>query len=229
MSKKFKISELPLSDRPRERLLHIGSESLSSQELLALILGKGVRGESVLMTSYTLLHTFGSLEHVLAASLEDLQKLRGVGIAKATQLKACLEISRRIHTQVQSKKRSVVFKSADVYELVRDKIAGKSKEHFVVVSFDIRNGFIGMDIISVGILNASLIHPRETFEVAIRNHAAQIILCHNHPSGVCDPSDEDVEITKRLCEAGNVLGITVLDHLIVCKDVYYSFADNGLI
>jgi DNA repair protein RadC len=229
MSRKFKISELPLSERPRERLLHFGSESLSSQELLALILGKGVRGESVLMTSHSLLHTFGSLERVLAASLEDLQKLRGVGIAKATQLKACFEISRRIHIQVQPKKRSVVFKPADVYSLVRGRIADKSKEHFVVISFDIRNGFIGMDIISVGILNASLIHPRETFEVAIRNHAAQIILCHNHPSGVCDPSDEDLEITKRLCEAGVVLGITVLDHLIVCKDGYYSFADNGLI
>lgn len=223
------LREIPSSERPRERMMHNGAESLSASELLALVLGTGLRGESVLITSQKLLSRFGSLAGVINASLQDLLAIKGLGIAKATQLKACLEISRRLQAFDGMLTRPAVLKPGDVYTIVKSKIAQQSKEHFIVLSFDVRNRFLGSDTIGVGILNANLIHPRETFEAAIRRHAAQIIISHNHPSGDCTPSDEDIEITKRLMEAGHVLGIEVLDHVIVSEQGYFSLKDHGVV
>jgi DNA repair protein RadC len=225
----FTVKDLPQSERPRERMVSVGAEALSAQELLALVLGRGVQGESVLDTAQHLMHKFGSLDGVLNASLADLQTLRGLGVAKATQLKACMEIARRVSEEHKDGETIVVMKPADVYRLVKSKISQFAKEHFIVLSFDVRNQFLGYDVVSMGILNANVVHPRETFESAIRRHAAQVIVSHNHPSGVCDTSDEDIEVTKRLADAGRILGIAVIDHVIVCKNSYYSFADNGLL
>ncbi len=226
MSSSFTVRDLPQNERPRERMIAHGAEALSSQELLALVLGRGIQGESVLVTAQKLLSHFGSLENILNASIADLQKMRGLGVAKSTQLKACLEIVRRV-SAVRLDDNEVVMKPSDVYRLVKSKISQESKEHFVVLSFDVRNKFLGMDVIAVGILTANIIHPRETFEAAIRRHAAQVIVSHNHPSGVCDPSDDDIEITKRLVDAGVIMGISVVDHVIVAKNSFLSLAENG--
>lgn len=235
MVRGFTIHDLPKSERPRERLQKLGSEALSAQELVALILGRGISGESVMMTAQKLLSTFGSLEGIMNASLEDLQKVKGLGPAKASQIKACFEIARRINIddnslpENSSKKNKTVTSPKDVYNLVKSKITNYAKEHFLVLSFDTRNKFLGMDTISVGTLNANLVHPRETFDSAIHRHAAQIIIAHNHPSGDPEPSEDDLEITKRLVESGKILGIDVLDHIIVTKTGFLSFKEKGLI
>ena len=228
MATPFTVHDLPAQERPRERMVSAGAEALSSQELLALVLGRGIQGESVLVTSQKLLTQFGSLENILQASLTDLQKVRGLGIAKSTQLKACLEIARRV-SAIRVDSKQVVMKPADVFALVKAKISQESKEHFVVLSFDVRNRFLGLDVIAIGILNASVVHPRELFESAIRRHAAHVMVSHNHPSGICDPSDEDISMTNRLVEAGQIMGIAVVDHVIVSKNSFFSFAENGLI
>lgn len=230
--KSFTIHDLPKSERPRERLKKFGPESLSAQELLALILGRGVRGESVSMTAQKLLSYFGSLEGIMNASLEDLQSVKGLGLAKASQLKACFEIARRVFTKseiAEETKQKEITSAQEIYELIKSKISNYAKEHLVVLSFDTRNKFLGMDTISVGTLNANLIHPRETFDAAIRRHAAHIIVAHNHPSGDPEPSEDDLEITKRLMESGKILGIEVMDHIIVTKNDFFSFKDRKLI
>ena len=235
MKQSFTVRDLPISERPRERLEKHGAESLSAQELLALILGRGVRGESVMMTAQMLLSTFGSLEGVIAASLQDLEKLNGIGVAKASQLKACLEIARRVQTQIDERqdkgeKQNVhIVSPQEVYATVHTKLREYSKEHFFVLSFDTRNKLLGMDTISVGTLNASLVHPREAFESAIRHHADHIIIVHNHPSEETDPSEEDREVTKKLILAGKVLGIELVDHLIITKKEYFSFQEQRLL
>lgn len=219
------IKDLPADERPRERLQYYGAESLSSHELLAIVLGRGVQGESVLVTAQKLLHQFGSLEGILAASLEDLMQMRGLGQAKATQLKACFEIIRRVNNQMVALER--IVSTDDVYRLLKTKIVNFNKEHFMVVSFDVRNKVLGVDVVSVGTLDSNLIHPRETFECAIKRHAAKVLIAHNHPSGECIPSEEDIMVTRRLVEAGDVLGIQIVDHLIICQDDYFSFANSG--
>lgn len=232
MSKSFTIQDLPKSERPRERLKKLGSEALSAQELLALILGSGVRGESVSLTAQKLLSHFGSLEGIINASLEDLQSIKGLGVAKASQLKACFEIARRVFTKneiADEVRQKEIVSAKEVYELIKSKISNYAKEHLVVVSFDSRNRFLGMDTVSVGTLTANLVHPRETFDSAIRRHAAQIIVAHNHPSDDPEPSEDDLGINKRLVEAGKILGIEVIDHIIVCKSRYLSFKEKGLL
>lgn len=219
MRKSFTLHDLPLEERPRERLQKFGSETLSASELIALILGRGVKGEPVMMTSQKILSRFGSLKGLKEASLEDLKEIKGLGLAKAAQIQACLEIARRINNVNQGQgskaRKRQILSPKDVYNLVKSKIKNYSKEHFMVLSFDSRNKLIGIDTITVGTLDSNLIHPRETFEAAVRRHASRIIIAHNHPSGNTEPSQEDLEITKQLVEAGRIMGIEVLDHLIV--------------
>lgn len=225
--KSFTLRDLPISERPRERLIRHGSDALSLQELLALILGRGVQGESVMTTAQKLLAQFGSLESLLDASLEDLQQIKGIGVAKACQIKACLEIARRVNSsnlKTSSKKRKQLLSPDEIYRLLKPRLAHHKKEHFVLISFDTRNTLLSIDTISIGTLNASLVHPRELFEIAIRHHAASVIIAHNHPSGDPDPSDEDIRVTKKLIETGKLLGIQVLDHIIVGNDTFYSFS-----
>ena len=230
----FTLNDLPASDRPRERLRSSGPQALSNLELLALIMGRGIKGESVMVTSQKLLSYFGSLKNVLEASLEDLQQIRGLGPAKASQLIACFEIARRIANEdfmaeTERLKRETVRSPDDAVKLIRSQITDFNKENFYVLSFDTRNRFIGLDKVSQGTLTASLVHPRETFESAIKKHAAQIMIAHNHPSGGTDPSEEDIKITKRLSEAGKIMGIELLDHIILTKQSFFSFKEEGLI
>ncbi len=229
MNKTFTVHDLPQSERPRERLQQYGPEALSIHELLSIILSKGVRGESVMTTGHRILSQFGSLEKLQEASLEELQTIRGLGLAKAAQLKACFEIGRRVqnaHNQQDNQKKKSVISPEQIFQLIRSKIGNYAKEHFIVISFDTRNKVLGTDTISIGTLNASLVHPRETFDPAIRRHAASIIVAHNHPSGDPTPSDEDIKVTKKLIDAGKLLDIQLLDHVIITKTTFYSFSQK---
>lgn len=228
-NKGFTITNLPHDERPRERLFTYGPEFLSSQELLALLLGRGIAGESVLVTAQRLLSHFGSLDAIVEASLEDLQKIRGLGVAKSSQIKACCEIARRIKltkelSMIKNGKKNNI---KQLWILIKSKIIDFNKENYVVLSFDVRNNFIGSDIVSLGTLNMSLIHPRETFNAAIKRHAAYIILCHNHPSGDVEPSNEDIQVTERLISAGKIVGIPIVDHLIMTSEKYYSMREQN--
>ena len=227
MSNSFTIHDLPADERPRERLVKFGEQALSAQELLQLILGRGVAGESVAVTAQKLLAQFGSLQKLAEASIEELSSIKGIGLAKAAQLKAAFEISRRLSTQTPSYKSKELTNPEKVFRLIRGKLKDHSKEHFYLIALDSRNWSIHE--VSLGTLNANLVHPREAFSEAIKNKAASVIFVHNHPSGDPEPSEDDLEITKRLVEAGKILGIEVVDHIIIAKKGFISFKEKKLI
>ncbi|MFH1712865.1 MAG: DNA repair protein RadC [Candidatus Jacksonbacteria bacterium] len=227
MSKAFTIHDLPSDERPRERLVKFGEHALSVQELLQLILGRGVAGESVAVTSQKLLTQFGSLQKLAEASIEELSLIKGIGLAKAAQIKAVFEIGRRLSTQILPYKSKEIANPKNVYKLIKNKLKNYHKEHFYIITLDSRNWSIAE--VSIGSLNASVVHPREAFAEAIKNNAASVIFAHNHPSGDPEPSEDDLEITKKLVESGKILGIEVVDHVIVVKDDFFSFKEKGLV
>lgn len=230
----FTVKDLPPDDRPRERLEREGKDKLSDIELFALILGSGFKGMSVMDTAKEIKKKFHSLADFKEASLQDFKAIKGLGKAKASQLVACAEISRRISRdeakkRIETKNQTAVTNSSIAAEIARNEIEDFNIENFLILSFNSRNKLIAAEVSTLGTLTSSLVHPRETFKIAIRNHAAKIMIAHNHPSGEIDPSDDDIRITKRLVEAGNLLGIEVLDHVIVTQDEFYSFKDEGLL
>ncbi|TSC54867.1 MAG: hypothetical protein LiPW30_333 [Parcubacteria group bacterium LiPW_30] len=227
MNKSFTIHDLPAEERPRERLVKFGEQALSAQELLQLILGRGIAGESVVVTAQKLLSQFGSLQKLAEASIEELSSIKGIGLAKATQLKAVFEIGRRLSTQTPSYKNKDLTDPKKVYQLIKSKLKDYHKEHFYIIVLNSRNHSIAE--VSVGSLDASVVHPREVFAEAIKNKAASVIFAHNHPSGDPEPSEDDLVTTKQLTEAGKILGIEVVDHIIVTKNSYFSFKDGNLI
>jgi DNA repair protein RadC len=229
MKKSFTVHDMPAEERPRERLAEFGPEALSVHELLAIILSRGINGESVMTTSQKLLSQFGSLEGVKEASLEDLQDIKGLGFAKACQLKAAFELARRLEKGTKTiaiKSRQKSISAEEIVTLVKKKISNFHKEHFIVISLNTRSRIQGIDTIFVGTLTSSLIHPREILETVIRRHAATFIIAHNHPSGAPDPSEEDTKVTKLIFESGQIMGITMLDHLIIGRDSYFTFREN---
>ncbi len=230
MSKSFTIHDLPAEERPRERLVKFGEQALSAQELLQVILGRGIAGESVAVTAQKLLTQFGSLQKLAEASIEELSSVKGIGLAKATQIKAAFEIGRRLSAQTPPYKSKELTEPKKVYQLVKSKLKDYAREHFYIIALNSRNHSIAE--VSVGSLNASIVHPREVFAEAIKNKAASVIFAHNHPSGDPEPSEDDLVITKRLVEAGKILGIEVADHVIVAKNEktpFLSFKEQGLI
>ena len=227
MSKSFTIHDLPKEERPRERLVKFGEQALSVQELLQLILGRGIAGESVVVTAQKLLSQFGSLQKLAEASIEELFSVKGIGLAKATQMKAAFEIGRRLSTQATPYKSKELTDPEKVYRLIKNKLKDYHKEHFYIIVLNSRNWSVAE--VSIGSLNASIVHPREVFAEAIKNKAASVIFVHNHPSGDPEPSEDDLIITKRLVEAGKIMGIEVNDHIIITKTGFFSFKERGLI
>jgi len=226
-NKSFTIHDLPKSERPRERLQMHGAEALSSQELLALILGRGVKGESVLVTAQRLLSEFGNVKNISQASLEELSAIKGMGTAKASQLKAAFELGRR--KEEVTGEQIAVKSHKDVIKLVKQRLKDKKKEHFLILCIDTRNNLIKISNISTGTLDANLVHPREVFKEAIQALSSSIILVHNHPSGNPEPSDADIDITKRILETGKAVGIDILDHIIIANNRSFSFKEKGLV
>lgn len=218
-----KIRDLPRIERPREKLMHYGPEKLSNAELLAILLRSGRKGENVLELAQRVIKSFG--EKLLPLlTYNDLKNYHGIGPAKACEIIACFELGKRL---LRDKKTQIYLSPKDIFEELRD-LRNHKKEHFIVFYLDIRNQEIKREIVSIGSLNASLVHPREVFEPAVRNYAANIIIAHNHPSGEPHPSKDDIEITSRLIEAGKILEIEILDHIIVASKGFFSFKENGL-
>ena len=228
IQKSFTIHDLPVSERPRERLQKFGAEALSAQEILALILGRGIAGESVMVTAQRLLSQFGSLKGIAGASLEELAKVRGIGLAKAAQIRAAFELTSRLEGYQESGKRETVKTPEDVMALVRSRLKGKKKEYFLALLLDTRNQLIRVAEISIGSLDSSIVHPREVFKEAVSASAASVLFAHNHPSGDPEASEDDVNLTKRLAEAGEIMGIDVLDHIIIGEQKYLSLKREGL-
>jgi len=227
MDKSFTIHDLPKDERPRERLVKFGEQALSAQELLQLILGRGVAGESVAVTAQKLLSHFGNLEKLSEASIEELSSIKGIGLAKAAQIKAVFEISRRLSTQAPTYKGKKLTDPEKVYRLIKSKLKDYHKEHFYIIALNSRNHSIAE--VSVGSLNESVVHPREVFAEAIKNKAASVVFAHNHPSGDPEPSENYLVLTKKLVESGKILGIEVADHIIITKDNFFSFKNKGII
>lgn len=224
----FTVHDLPMSERPRERLKRFGPEALSAQELLALIIGRGVSKKSVMTIAQELLVKFSNIKAISEATLEELSQIKGIGLAKAAQIKACFELGKRQDLEPELKDFDIKDPQS-VVKAIRASIKDKAKEHFKLILLNPRNKIIGISTISIGTLNASLVHPREVFKDAITHNAYSVVLAHNHPSGDSEPSEDDLMITKKLVEAGKILDIKVIDHIIITKSGYFSFKEKNLI
>jgi len=218
------IKDLPKVERPREKLMQYGPGKLSNSELLAIVLRSGKKGENVIELANKILKRF-SKDELPNLTFNDLKDYPGLGPAKACEIVACFELGKRL---LKDKKAEIYLKPREIWEELKD-LRDHKKEHFVIFYLDSRNQEIKREIVSVGSLNTNLVHPREVFEPAVRNLAAQIILAHNHPSGDPEPSEDDLEITKRLVESGKILGIEVIDHIIITKTGFISFKEKNLL
>jgi len=221
---KKKIKDLPKVERPREKLIQYGPEKLSNSELLAILLRSGKKGENVIELANKILKKF-SKDELPNLTFNDLKDYSGLGPAKACEIIACFELGKRL---LKDKKAEIYLQPKEIWEELKD-LRDHKKEHFVIFYLDSRNQEIKRETISVGSLNANLVHPREVFEPAVRHLAAQIILVHNHPSGDSEPSEDDLLLTKRLVEAGKILGIEVIDHIIITKNEFISFKEKNLL
>jgi DNA repair protein RadC len=218
-----KIKDLYKNDRPREKLIKKGASALKKEELIAILIRTGMKGQNALQISKSIVKNYNE-KKLLNATYQELKNINGIGPAKAVQILAALEIGKRLYKE---KEKSDVYINSpeDVVEEVKE-IRESKKEHFVALYLNARKKLIHKEVISIGILDASLVHPREVFEPAVRELASQVIIVHNHPSGYTKPSREDIIITKRIKEAGNLLGIELNDHLIITKKRYFSFSDS---
>ncbi len=220
----MKIKDLDRIDRPRERLGKYGPSKLSTPELLAIVLRTGTRDLNVIQLANKILKVVSGND-LSKIKIEELRKIKGVGEAKACEIIAVLELGSRL---LKGKQSVLLLSPRDVWNELKD-IRGHKKEHFIVFFLDSRNQEIKREIISIGTLNSNLVHPREVFEPAIKNNTAQIIVAHNHPSNDPEPSPEDVALTERLAEAGRLLGIELLDHIVISKTGYVSLRERKII
>lgn len=229
-TKKFyTIKELPVSERPREKLIEFGAKSLSNVELLAVLIRSGNRESSAIDLSNKLLYTrndgISSLED---ASIEEMTKIKGIGECKASQILAAIELGKRIVLESRKEKKKV-SSPLDIVDYFMADMCRLKREHFKIAMLDTKNHIIGVEEISVGNLNSSIVHPREVFKEAIRRSSSSIILVHNHPSGDPTPSREDINITRRLTECGELLGIKVLDHIIIGDMKHISLKETNVL
>jgi DNA repair protein RadC len=227
--KKFTVKDLPLDDRPREKLSLRGSQNLSDAELVAILLRTGKKGKSVLEIARELISREGNLAILATKTVDSLQKVSGIGKDKAATLAAAFELSRRILSQSKWFSDKKVTSPQEIADIFIPMLRDDSKERFIVVCLNSSNKIIKHETISIGNLNSSIVHPREIFKVAIDCSSASIILIHNHPSGNPEPSSEDIRITKKIVESGKILDIPIFDHLIIAGETYTSFVEKRLI
>lgn len=222
------LRNVPNIERPRERMLAYGADALSHAELLAILIRTGTRSQSAVTLATKLLNKSGGLRNLVDMSVNELTEIKGIGSAKALQLMAGIELGKRIARSTLGE--LVVVRSPNHAAMyVMEELRYLKKEHFVCLFLNTKNGIIGKETLSIGTLNASLVHPREVFREAIRYNSASIICVHNHPSGDPTPSPEDISITKRLREAGSLIGIEILDHLIIGDGKFISLKEQGFL
>ncbi len=222
------VRDVPLEERPRERLLKQGPEMCSNQDLLSILLRTGTKEESVLHLSQRVLQTIGGIANLREASVEELCKIKGVGPTKAVQILASIELGRR--SVVGKREEGMAIRSPkDGADYVMEDLRHLSQEHFVALYLNTKNQVIHQQTIFIGSLNASIVHPREVFKEALRRSAASLICFHNHPSGNPTPSHEDIEVTKRLVKCGELLGIELLDHIIIGDKKFISLKEKGFV
>jgi len=226
-ARQYMLREMPDEERPRERMMTVGPKALSHTELLAILLRTGTKQESAILLASRILNECGSLQGLVDMSISELTEIRGIGPAKAIQLKAGIELGLRLSKSSGDKLR-IVRKPADAAEAVMEELRYLKKEHFMCLFLNTKNHIIAQETLSIGTLNASLVHPREVFRAAIKCSSASIICVHNHPSGDPTPSPEDVTLTKRLQEAGELVGIEILDHLVIGDNRFISLKEQGL-
>ncbi|MGM8364715.1 RadC family protein [Virgibacillus sp. W0181] len=222
------IKNVPKEDRPRERLITLGSSHLSNQELLAILLGNGTKQESVMDLSHRVLMHFEGLKLLNDATIEELTAIKGIGPAKGVVILAAIELGRRMH-QYKPDDSYIIRSPEDGADYVMEEMRNLNQEHFVVLFLNTKNQIMHRQTIFIGSLNASIVHPREIFREAVKRSAASIICAHNHPSGDPAPSQEDIHVTKRLVQAGKMMGIELLDHLIIGNNKFVSLKEKGYI
>jgi len=223
---KMMIRDVHIADRPRERLIRQGAGSLSNQELIAILLRTGTKQESVLVLANRILSSFDKIQDLKDATIEELMLVKGVGKAKAVQILAAAEIGKRMYRK-HSEGRYTIRSPEDAAAYLMTDMASLNQEHFVVLFLNVKNEVLHKQTIFIGSLNSSIVHPREIFREAVKRSAASIIVAHNHPSGNPSPSPEDIEVTKRLIEAGSIMGIEVLDHVIIGDHQFLSLKEKG--
>ncbi len=222
----MRLHDFDPESRPRERFLQSGPATLTPAELLAIILRTGSQSVNIVDLCHEIIARF-TLEKLVNVTITELQEIKGIGEAKAMQIVAIFELNKRLHyTQNHNKK----FQAAkDIFDYMSSRLPDETKEHLFVLHLNTKNQIIKMEVVSVGTLNAALIHPREVFKSAIKESAHAIILVHNHPSGDVEPSNADKEITKQLKEASKYLQIELLDHVIISKTEWFSFRERSLL
>ncbi|MUT64524.1 DNA repair protein RadC [Paenibacillus sp. NEAU-GSW1] len=220
------LRDVPHDERPRERMMQYGAEALSHTELLAILLRTGTKQESAVHLAGKILKECGSLRNLVDMSMDELTSIKGIGPAKAVQLRAGIELGRRL-TKSRNGEQTIVRKPQDAADFVMEDLRYLKKEHFVCLFLNTKNHIIARETLSIGTLNASLVHPREVFRAAIKCSSASIICVHNHPSGDPQPSPEDIVLTERLKEAGELVGIEVLDHLVIGDGRFISLKEQG--
>jgi len=222
----MQIQQLPTHERPRERLVKLGTESLNAHELLAILLGSGTKETPVLALSHNILAHFGTLQNLAQATIEELMQIDGVGEAKAVQMKAAFALGMRAYTTVPQPKAKLNTPEM-AYQLVRGQMEKEQRELLVVILQDIKSQLICSQVVSIGTLNRTVAHPREVFYPAIRHKAASMIIAHNHPSGDPTPSKEDYAATDTLVEVGRMMQIPIIDHLVIGSKGYVSLRERG--
>lgn len=223
------VKDLPLDDRPREKLMLRGAQNLSDAELIAILLRTGKKGKSVVTIAQEMINTNRNLAILASKTFSDLMKIGGIGKDKSATLLAAFELSRRIESQSKWLSEKKVSSPQDVADIFIPLLRDEMKEKFLLVCLNAANKIITYELISVGNLNSSVVHPREVFKAALDHNSASIILMHNHPSGNPEPSNEDIAITKKIVESGKILDIPVFDHIIIAGNTFTSFVERRLI
>lgn len=229
MNNSIKVIDIPQEERPVEKLLISGPETLTNAELLAVILRTGTRGENIISLSTRIISEFNGLDGLLDAGINEITSIKGIKNIKASQILAVGELVKRINVLSLIKIGKVISSPTDIASLIMKEMSFLKQEVLKLIMLDTKNNIIGIKDVFKGSLNTSIVHPREIFKEAIKKSSSSIIICHNHPSGDPTPSKEDINITIRLKECSKIIGIDLLDHLIVGKNQYVSLKEKGII
>lgn len=218
------IKKMPIDQRPREKLLRYGVKKLSTAELIAILISSGTKDKSAIdLANEIITKCDNSIKELTKMSVAELKKINGIGLGKASTIKAAVELSNRMSDTSYD----IIRSPMSVYNIIGPSMKNLTREHFKVLILDSKNRVISIKTLSIGTINYTIVHPRDIFHEAIRQCAKSIIIAHNHPSGDVNPSKEDIEITKKIVKAGDILGIRVLDHIIVGDNDIFSLKENG--